>query len=316
MVISPAEDASLRFAPRLIPPRGGVPSPVLVVAAMVSIQLGAVIAKHLFTLASPVTVACGRIMLAGVFAVLLWRPSPRLERRALLPVAGLGVAIAGMNLCFYAALDRIPLGMAVTIDFIGPLAVAMIGSRRTRDALWVTLAGAGVLLLVDSEGPVSWSGVLFAAAAGAGWGAYITCSAVVGRHTAGHDGLALAMGLGGLLAVPVVVANDAVALTDPVFLAAAAALAVLSSLLPHAIEMAALRRITPAVFGVMMSLEPVVAAGVGLLLLGEQMRAAQWSGIGLVVVACVGVARGSRADAVGDRAYAEMAVSSAVDKTT
>ncbi len=285
---------------------------------MVSIQLGAVIAKHLFTLAAPVTVACGRIVLAGAFAMLLWLPSPRIERRALLPIAGLGVAIAGMNLCFYAALDRIPLGMAVTIDFIGPLAVALIGSRRTRDALWVALAGAGVLLLVDSEGPVSWSGVLFAVAAGAGWGAYIACGAVVGRHTAGHDGLALSMGLGGLLALPVLVANDAVAPANPDFLLGAAALALLSSLVPHAIEMAALRRIAPAVFGVMMSLEPAVAAGVGLLLLGEEMRAAQWSGIGLVVLACAGVAHGSRAVARdgGDRAYAEMAVSTAVDKAT
>ncbi|UAK30730.1 EamA family transporter [Nocardia asteroides] len=224
-----------------------------------------------------------------------------------------------MNLCSYAALDRIPLGMAVTIDFVGPLAIALIGSRRTRDALWVAVAGAGVLLLlVDSDGPVSWAGVLFAVAAGVGWGAYIACSAVVGRHTAGHDGLAIAMGLGGLLALPVVIANDAVALLDPLFLLGAAALAVLSSLVPHAIEMAALRRITPAVFGVMMSLEPALAAGVGLLLLGEEMGAAQWAGIGLVVMACAGSARGPRdnADSGGGIQCAEMAVSSTVDRTT
>ncbi|MGY2038121.1 EamA family transporter [Nocardia gipuzkoensis] len=226
------------------------------------------------------------------------------------------MSIAGMNLCFYAALDRIPLGMAVTIDFIGPLAIALIGSRRLRDALWVALAGAGVLLLVDSEGPVSWSGVLFAVAAGAGWGAYIACGAVVGRHTAGHDGLALAMGLGGLLALPVVIADHAAALMDPVFLVGAAALAVLSSLVPHAIEMAALRRITPAAFGVMMSLEPVVAAGAGLLLLGEDMRAAQWLGIGLVVVACAGSARGARDGGSNGTEVrcGEMAVSSTVDR--
>jgi inner membrane transporter RhtA len=162
---------------------------------------------------------------------------------------------------------------------------------------------------------VSWTGVLFAVAAGVGWGAYIACSAVVGRHTAGHDGLAIAMGLGGLLALPVVIANDAVALLDPLFLLGAAALAVLSSLVPHAIEMAALRRITPAVFGVMMSLEPALAAGVGLLLLGEEMGAAQWAGIGLVVMACAGSARGPRdnADSGDGIQCAEMAVSSTVD---
>ncbi|MGK8512983.1 EamA family transporter [Nocardia asiatica] len=316
VVVGPAQDASLRFAPRLIPPRASVPTSLLVVGAMISIQLGAVIAKHMFALASPVTVACARIVLAGSFAMLLWRPALRIERTALLPVAGLGVAIAGMNLCFYAALDRIPLGMAVTIDFIGPLTIALIGSRRTRDALWVALAGAGVLLLVDSDGPVSWSGVLFAVAAGAGWGAYIACGAVVGRHTAGHDGLALAMGLGGLLALPVVVANGAEALANPIFLLGAAGLAVLSSLVPHAIEMAALRRITPAAFGVMMSLEPAVAAGVGLLLLGEDLWVAQWLGIGLVVLACAGTARGARDDGSDGRAAhrAEMAVSSTVDR--
>ncbi len=182
---------------------------------------------------------------------------------------------------------------AVTIDFIGPLTIALVGSRRTRNALWVALAGAGALLLVDSDGPVSWSGVLFAVAAGAGWGAYIACGAVVGRHTAGHDGLALAMGLGGLLALPVVVANGAEAPANPKFPLGAAGLAVLSSLVPHAIEMAALRRITPAAFGVMMSLEPAVAAGVGLLLLGEDLWATQWLGIGSVVLACAGAARGS-----------------------
>ncbi|WP_246350946.1 EamA family transporter [Nocardia barduliensis] len=304
--------------PGSLPPSavaGRMPTALLVVGAMISIQLGAVIAKHMFALASPVTVACARIVLAGSFALLLWRPALRIERTALLPIAGLGVAIAGMNLCFYAALDRIPLGMAVTIDFVGPLTIALIGSRRTRDALWVALAGAGVLLLVDSDGPVSWTGVLFAVAAGAGWGAYIACGAIVGRHTAGHDGLALAMGLGGLLALPVVVANSAVVLLNPVFLLGAAGLAVLSSLVPHAIEMAALRRITPAAFGVMMSLEPAVAAGVGLLLLGEDMRVAQWLGIGLVVLACAGAARGPRDDGSNGHEvrYAEKAVSSTVD---
>ncbi|MEU2032302.1 EamA family transporter [Nocardia amamiensis] len=292
MVVSPVQDTAARIAPRFAAQRGGVPTFLLVIVAMLSIQLGAVVAKHLFSIASPTTVACARIVLGGAFAMLLWRPALRVERTALLPIAGLGVAIAGMNLCFYAALDRIPLGMAVTIDFVGPLTIALIGSRRWRDAVWVALAGAGVLLLVDSEGPLSWTGVLFAVAAGAGWGAYIACSAVVGRHTAGHDGLALAMGFGGLLALPPVLANDAAILLNPVFLAGAATLAVLSSLVPHAIELEALRRITPAVFSVMMSLEPAVAAGVGLLLLGEQLQVVQWLGIGMVMVACAGAARG------------------------
>ncbi|MET9030799.1 EamA family transporter [Nocardia sp. NPDC004168] len=290
VVIGPVPDASTRITPHFSRSRVELSTSLLVIGAMVSVQLGAVIAKHLFPIGSPTTVACVRMMLAGVFAMLLWRPSLRVERQALIPIVALGAAIAAMNLCFYAALHRIPLGMAVTIDLLGPLTIALIGSRRWRDALWVALAGGGVLLLVDGGGPVSWSGVLFAVVAGAGWGAYIVCSAVVGKHTDGHDGLALAMGFSGLLATPLVIANDAAVLMDPGFLAWAAALAFLSSLVPHAIELAALRRIPAAVFGVMMSLDPVVAAGIGLMLLGENLQVAQWLGIGLVVIACVGAA--------------------------
>ncbi|WP_280248666.1 EamA family transporter [Nocardia abscessus] len=290
VAIGPVPDASARIAPRFAGPRVGVPTSLLVIGAMVSVHLGAVIAKHLFSTSSPTTVACARIVLAGVFAMLLWRPSLRVERAALLPITGLGAAMAAMNLCFYAALHRIPLGMAVTIDLLGPLTIALIGSRRWRDALWVALAGGGVLLLIDGGGPVSWSGVLFAAVAGAGWGAYIVSSAVVGRHTAGNDGLALAMGVSGLLALPLVIANDAARLMNPESIAWFAALAVLSSLVPNAIELAVLRRIPSAVFGVMMSLDPVVAAGIGLILLAENMQVAQWLGIALVVVACGGAA--------------------------
>lgn len=292
MIIRRSQGPATRPAPRYNLPRSGVPDSLLVIAAMIAMHLGSVMAKQLFSVASPATVAGFRIVLAGALAMLLWRPALQVESKALVPIAGLGVALTGMNLCFYAALERISLGMAVTIDCLGPLALALIASRRWLDALWVALAGGGVLMLVDSEGPVSWSGVLFAAASGAGWAAYIVCSAAVGRHTAGNDGLALAMGFSALLALPVVLDNDAALLANPIFLAGAAVLAMLSSLVPHAIELEALRRITPAVFGVMMSLEPAIAAAIGLLLLGEEMRAAQWLGIGLVVVASAGAARG------------------------
>ncbi|WP_433524109.1 EamA family transporter [Nocardia pseudovaccinii] len=156
--------------------------------------------------------------------------------------------------------------MAVTLDFLGPLTVAVIASRRPRDLMWTLVAGLGVLLMMmKTGGSVSWTGVLFAIAAGAGWGAYITCSEVVGRHTSGHDGLALAMAFGGLLVLPVAFANASPALFDPLVLAALAVVAVLSSLVPHAIELEALRRISAATVGVLMSLEPAVAAAAGLL---------------------------------------------------
>ncbi|MEV6275281.1 EamA family transporter [Nocardia sp. NPDC051832] len=269
-----------------------VPAPLLTLGAMLSIQLGAAIAKYLFDLVGVSTTASMRLVLAGLIALLLWRPALRLERAALPSVLGLGAAIAGMNACFYAAIDRIPLGMAVTIEFLGPLTVAALGSRRIREALWVLLAGAGVLLLMESDGPVSWTGVAFAVGAGICWGAYIACGAVVGKRTTGHDGLALSMACGGLLALPVLLTNATPALLDPLALLGLLAIAILSSLVPHALEMTILRQITAATFGVLMSLMPAVAAAAGLLLLGETLQLAQWAGIALVVVAAAGAARG------------------------
>ncbi|MFI7664335.1 EamA family transporter [Nocardia sp. NPDC049526] len=265
-----------------------VPAPILILAAMVSIQLGAGLAKYLFEIIGASTAASVRLAFAGAIALLLWRPSLRVDRAALPGITGLGVAVAGMNLCFYAAIERIPLGMAVALDFLGPLTVAVIASRRPRDLVWTVVAGLGVLMMVKTGGPVSWTGVLFAIAAGAGWGAYIACSEVVGRHTSGHDGLALAMAFGGLLVLPVAFANASPALFDPLVLAALAVVAVLSSLVPHAIELEALRRISAATFGVLMSLEPAVAAAAGLLLLGEDLALVQCAGIGLVIIASAG----------------------------
>ncbi|MGO4617971.1 DMT family transporter [Nocardia sp. 2YAB30] len=270
---------------------GNLSAPVLILGGMVSIQLGAALAKHLFDIIGANATASVRIMLAGIIAMALWRPSLRIERRALPGIFGFGAATTGMNLCFYAAIDRIPLGMAVTIEFLGPLTVALAGSRRWRDTLWVLLAGAGVLLLTDSAGAVSWTGVLFALASAAGWGGYIVFSAIVGKHTAGHDGLALAMAVGGILATPMAFAHASPAVLEPLVLLGVLAVAVLSSLVPHAIEMTALRRISASTFGVLMSLEPAVAAGAGMLLLGEGLRLTQWAGVCLVVIAAAGAAR-------------------------
>ncbi|WP_067544008.1 EamA family transporter [Nocardia crassostreae] len=263
------------------------PAPTLVLGAMVSIQLGSVLAKQLLEMAGSVTAACTRLVFAGAIALLLWRPSLRIERRALPAIAGFGAAIAGMNLCFYAAIDRIPLGMAVTIEFLGPLTVALLTSRRL-DALWVALAAGGVLLLMRTGGPVSWTGVGFAVAAGIGWGSYIACSSILGQRTSGSDGLALAMGFGGLLALPVVLADAGAILSNAWIPLGALTVAVLASLVPHAAELEALRRMPTSTFGVMMSVEPAIAAAAGLLLLGEALEVGQWAGIALVVLATAG----------------------------
>ncbi|MBF6179745.1 EamA family transporter [Nocardia otitidiscaviarum] len=268
-----------------------LPAPVLVLGAMLSIQLGSVVAKQLLESAGATTTAATRLLFAGIIALLLWRPSLRIERRALPAIMGFGAAIAGMNLCFYAAIERIPLGMAVTIEFLGPLTVALATSRRRLDALWVALAAGGVLLLMKGDGPVSWSGIGFAMLAGVGWGSYIACSSVLGNRTSGGDGLALAMGFGALLAVPVVISDAATVFTDPLFLAAALGVALLASLIPHLAELEALRRMPTATFGVLMSVEPAIAAAAGLLFLGEELAVPQWAGIALVVLATAGSTR-------------------------
>ncbi|MGV9819172.1 EamA family transporter [Nocardia xishanensis] len=292
MVVTSVEQIPPRTLPPLTSrtPVDRVPAPLLVLGAMVSIHLGAAVAKQLFALAGADVVACLRIVVAGVIALLLWRPALRVRRRALPGIAGLGISIAAMNLSFYAAIERIPLGVAVTIEFLGPLTIALLGSRKIRDALFALLAGGGVLLLMDSGGQMSWTGVLFALLAGAGWGAYIACGAVVGQHTAGHDGLALAMAFGGVLVLPFLVAQGGSALLNPILLAGVAVVAVCSSLVPHAVELTVLRRIEASVFGVWMSLQPAVAAVAGLVLLGEGLRTAQWAGVATVVAAAAGSA--------------------------
>ena len=201
-----------------------------------------------------------------------------------------GVALAGMNLCFYEAIDRIPLGIAVTIEFLGPLGVAVAMSRRRLDLAWVVLAAAGVALFADrGEGdaldPV---GVAFVLAAAAFWAAYILLSARTGRAFPGGAGLTLAMVVGAALLVPVGIADGGGALLEPGLLAAGAAVAPLASALPYALELEALRRLPQGLFGIVLSIEPAVAALLGLIVLGQGLGARDVIAIGLVVAASAG----------------------------
>jgi inner membrane transporter RhtA len=196
-----------------------------------------------------------------------------------------------MNLCIYEAMDRIPLGAAVTIEFVGPLAVAVMGSRRAGDLAWVALAAGGVLLLAHpGTGGLDATGVAFALAAGACWAAYIVLSARTGRRFPGGSGLALAMVVGALLAAGPGIAQAGGALLEPGLLAAGAAVALASSVIPYSLEMEALRRLPARVFGVLMSLEPAVAALAGLVVLGQGLSTAETAGIALVVAASAGAA--------------------------
>ncbi|MFJ8966574.1 EamA family transporter [Lentzea sp. NPDC102401] len=275
---------------------GGIPPTALVLLGIVSVQVGAAFAKQLFTVAGAAGMVTLRLLMAALVLVLIWRPSLRLDRRTLVTVVTYGAVLAVMNLCFYAALARIPLGAAVTIEFLGPLAVAVAGSRRWLDGVWVLLAGTGVVLLTRVQGGLLWTGVLFALAAGACWAAYILVTAKLGSQTNDGKGLALAMVVGTVIALPFGIGSAGTAMLDPMVLAVAIVVALMSSVVPYSLELEALRRMPPRVFGILMSLEPAVAAVAGLVLLGEHLAPAQWVAVGCVVIASVGATRSAKPD--------------------
>jgi inner membrane transporter RhtA len=204
-------------------------------------------------------------------------------------VAALGVVLVSMNLSFYEALDRAPLGVVVTVEFLGPLAVAVLGSRRPLDLFWVGLAGVGVALLANGGGHGAHpAGILLAAVAGFFWALYILLSVPVGRTWPGASGLAAAMVLGGLLALPWGLTSAHGHLDNPQLIGAAVGVGLLSSALPWSMELEALRRLPSHVFSVVLSLEPAVAALVGFVFLHEHLPERAWFAIGLVVLASAG----------------------------
>lgn len=234
-----------------------------------------------------------RIVFASVILLALWRPQVRAHPGGDLWLAALfGLSLAAMNFTFYEALDHIPLGPAVTCEFVGPLGVAVAGSRRPLDLLWVILAACGILMLAAPGGSgLNATGVLLALAAGGFWAAYILLSARTGRAFPGGTGLAIAMGVAALLILPVGIAQGGSELLKPAIFGPGIAVAVLSSLIPYSAEIEALRRIPPHVFGVLMSLEPAAAALAGLLVLGQVLKVNEWFGMFLVIVASAGATR-------------------------
>nr|WP_091449260.1 EamA family transporter [Actinokineospora iranica] len=275
---------------------GAVPPTIQVLVGIVSVQVGAALAKQLFSTAGSAGVVALRLVFAAAVLTLIWRPSLRVDRRALPVILGYGVVLAAMNTCFYLAIDRIPLGIAVTVEFLGPLAVALLGSRRWLDGLWALLAAAGVVLLARGGGDVSITGLLFALGAGVCWAAYILLSAALGSRTADGSGLALAMVVAGAAVLPFGVADAGGALLSPTVLVVGLGVALMSSVIPYSLELEALRHIPPRVFGVLMSLEPAVAALAGLLVLHEALRPAQWVAVCCVVAASAGATRYARPD--------------------
>jgi len=273
-----------------------VPPTGVVLLAIGSTQLGAALAKGLFSELGPAGTVFLRVGVAAAVLFALWRPRVAgLARRDLLLAAAFGVALAAMNLSFYTALERIPLGVAVTVEFIGPLGVAVALSRRRSHFLWVGLAAAGLLLLADPGGsrldPV---GLGLALVAGAFWAAYILLSARAGQAFPGGSGLALAMVVGAVLLAPVGIADGGGALLRPELLLVGAGVAMLSSAIPYSLELEALRRLPARTFGILMSIEPAVAATAGWIVLGERLGAREWVAIALVVAASAGATREGR----------------------
>jgi len=279
-------------------PAGAVPPTVLVLVGVGTVQIGASLAKSLFDDVGPGGTVLLRVLLAAIVLMAIWRPrTTGIGRRDWLLVVAFGVALAGMNFAFYSALDRIPLGVAVTLEFVGPLGVAVAGSRRALDLLWVLMAAAGILLLADpfSGGGTDAAGAALALLAGAFWAAYILLSARAGQAFPGGSGLSLAMVVASAVLLPFGIAEGGWELLDPQVLLVGAGVAMLSSAIPYSLELEALRRLPAHVFGVLMSLEPGMAALAGFVVLGEVLGLREAVAIGLVVTASAGAARAAGA---------------------
>lgn len=270
--------------------RSRAPAVGLVLGAIVSVQVGAAVATELFDEFGPTGTVMLRLAFAAIVLMAIWRPTVRGLRRApLRDVMLFGIVLAAMNTSFYLALDRIPLGIAVTLEFVGPLGVAFAFSHRRLDLVWVAPATSGILLLSPLPGSdLDALGAGLALLAGVFWGAYILLSERVGRAFEGGDGLALSMTLAGLLLLGPGIADAGDALLDPALLVAGFGVALLSSVIPYSLEMEALRRLPLGIFGVLMSLEPAVAAVVGLLVLEQGLATKEVLAITLVVVASLG----------------------------
>jgi inner membrane transporter RhtA len=266
-----------------------VPAPVLVVGAVASVQSGAAVATKLFPAVGPGGAVFLRLLLSAVLLVALVRPKVRATpRRDLLVVVGFGLVLAAMNCIFYLSIARIPLGVAVTVEFLGPLGVAIVGSRRLLDAMWVLLAAIGVVLLASGGGHLDIVGVLLAALAGVGWASYILLSQRVGQVFDGMAGLAIALCVAAVVIAPYGIITGGAKLVRPSILGKGAAIAVLSSAVPYSLELAALRRLKASVFGVLMSLEPAFGALSGLVFLHQHLKLHEWLAVGAVMIASIG----------------------------
>ena len=268
-----------------------VPAQLLELLAIFSVQTGSAVGKGLFEAIGPLGTTFLRLGFAGALLLIIWRPKVRgLTRAQYINVLLFGVVLAAMNGAFYSAIRYIPLGIAVTLEFVGPLGLALVQSRRVKDIVWALLAAAGILLLAPiGRETINLLGAGLAILAGIFWACYILCSARVGRSFSGGRGLALAVAIATIAIAPLGISTGGAALLRPQVLLTGVGIAILSSVIPFSLELEVLRRLPSRVFGVLMSIEPAVAALIGFLVLREAIELREILAIALIISASVGV---------------------------
>ena len=276
---------------------------LMVIGSCVSLQFGAAFATMLFPAAGSWGTTLVRLVLAALVLFVAVRPNLRGWTRASWRATILyGLALGGMNGFFYAAIERLPLGTAVAIEFLGPLVLAACLSRRKSDLIWVgtALAGMAVLAIDGTVGAAALDplGVVFALIAAAFWAAYILAGARLGSTVPGSGALPIGLAVGALVVLPFGVGGAVHVIADPLLLLIGFATAILASVIPYTLELAALRRLPSNVFGILLSLEPVFAAAAGFVLIGQQVTPLGWVTIGLVVLASAGITLTARPKAV------------------
>ncbi|MGC4190474.1 MAG: EamA family transporter [Thermomicrobiales bacterium] len=279
-------------------PRRAVPAPILVVGGIFSLQIGASIARQQFDVVGPLGATLLRLLCTAVMLALLLRPRFwTWSRHMWLPAIVLGVALGGMNQLIYLAIDRVPVGVAVTVEYLGPLTLSLLHVRRMRESIWSLCALGGVMLLgVQTVTALDLLGMTFAAVGGGCWVAYILAGSRLGQVAPDAGSLAVSMAIGAVLAVPLGFGGATKAIGHPAVLGIFVLVAVLSSVVPYQIEMWALRSMSPRVFSVLQSFGPAAGALVGLLVLGERLRWQEIVALVLVTVASVGVTLTVRGD--------------------
>lgn len=268
-----------------------IPAQVPAVLSILSVQIGAAIGEELFSAIGPLGATFLRLFFAAVILLLLWRPRVyKLTRAQYLDITFFGIVMAGMNGIFYLAIRTLPLGIAVTLEFIGPLGLALVQSRRVKDVVWVFLAVVGILLLAPlGQTSVDLVGAGLAILSGLLWAGYIICSARVGRSFTGGRGLALAVTIATMVLIPFGISDGGIALLRPQILLASLGVAMLSSVIPFSLELEALRRLPSRVFGILMSIEPALAALTGFFMLREIIGLRELLAIAFIIAASIGV---------------------------